>query len=95
MTVTIQLKPETEKLLTEKASQEGLDIETFLQSFIENYLQTEVSQEVKREKPFHETATKEEWLAEFHKWVDSHGDKDYPSIPDEALRRENMYEDRF
>ena len=90
MTVTIELKPETEKRLAEKAKRNGLPIKTF----IEDILEEEVKDEPK-EKPFHKTASKEEWLAEFHRWVDSHKDKNYPSIPDEALRRENMYEDRF
>ena len=93
MTVTIELKPETEKRLAEKAKQNGLPIETFIEVFIEDKLE-EVKDEP-RKKSFQETATTEEWLAEFHRWLDSHKDKNYPSIPDEALRRENMYEDRF
>ena len=91
MSVTIELKPETEKRLAEKAKQNGLPIETFIEVFIEDNL--EETEDKPKEKPFHETATKEEWLTEFHRWVDSHQDKNYPSIPDEALRRENMYED--
>ena len=94
MTVIIELKPETEKRLAEKAKQNGLPIETFIEVFIEDNLdeETENSAEEK-EKSFSKTATTEEWLAEFHRWVDSHKDRNYPSIPDEALRRENMYED--
>ena len=94
MTVTIELKPETEKRLAEKAKQNGLPIETFIEVFIEDNLEEETkTATAEKEKSFHETATKEEWLAEFHRWIDSHQDKNYPSIPDEALRRENMYED--
>jgi hypothetical protein len=37
--------------------------------------------------------TKEEWLKAFREWADSH-DTDTPILSDEALRRENMYEDR-
>ncbi len=94
MTVTIELKPEIEKRLAEKAKQSGLPIETFIEVFIEDNLEEEAKDEP-RQKSFQETATKEEWSAEFHRWLDSHKDKNYPSIPDEALRRENMYEDRF
>jgi len=91
MTVTIELKPEIEKRLAEKAKKNGLPIETFIEVFIEDSL--EAVEE--KEKPFHETATKEEWLAEFRKWIDSHKDKDYPVLPDEAYSRETIYEDRF
>lgn len=92
MTVTIELKPEIEKRLAEKAKQNGLKIETYLEVFIEENLDDEpetLAEE--KEKPFHETATKEEWIAEFDRWIDSHKDKDYPILPDEAYSRENIY----
>ena len=96
MTVTIELKPEIEKRLAEKAKQNGLKIETYLEVFIEENLDDEAELPMEeKEKPFHETATKEEWLAEFRKWIDSHKDKDYPVLPDEAYNRESIYEDRF
>ncbi len=93
MILTIELKPETEKRLAEKAKQNGLPIETFIEVFIEDNL--EETGDKPKEKNFREKMTKEEWRAEFRKWMDSHKGKNYPSIPDEALRRENMYEDRF
>lgn len=92
MTVTIELKPEIEKRLAKEADKKGLPIETFIEVFIEENLEEEKEE---KEKPFYETATKEEWLAEFRKWIDSHKDKDYPVLPDEAYDRENIYEDRF
>jgi hypothetical protein len=91
MTITIELKPETEKRLAEKAKKKGLPIETFIEVFIEDNLKEE---QPEKEKPFHETATREEWIAEFDKWVDSHR-TDTPLLSDEATRRENIYEDRF
>lgn len=91
MTITIDLKPEIEKRLAENAKKNGVPLETFIEVFIEDNLQE--IEGTPKEKPFHETATKEEWRAEFRKWLDSHKGKNYPSIPDEALRRENMYED--
>lgn len=94
MTVTLELKPETEKRLAKKAKENGLPIEDYLEVFIEDNLQDDVEAE-EREKPFYETATKEEWIAEFDRWIESHRNENYPLIPDEALRRENMYEDRF
>ncbi len=96
MTVTIKLKPETEKRLAERAKENGVKIETYLEVFIEQNLsdKNETSAQ-KKEKPFYETATTKEWLAEFHKWIESHKDKDYPVLPDEAYGRESIYEDRF
>jgi bifunctional DNA-binding transcriptional regulator/antitoxin component of YhaV-PrlF toxin-antitoxin module len=42
------------------------------------------------EQPFWATATPEEGVERFHQWVQSH--KDGPNLPDEALRRENIYD---
>lgn len=89
MTVTIELKPEIEKRLAEKAKKNGLPIETFIEVFIEDKLE-EIESKPK-EKFFHETATKEEWLEEFHRWINSHKDKNYPVLPDEAYSREHIY----
>jgi predicted transcriptional regulator len=94
MTVTIELKPEIEKRLAEEADKKGLPIETFIEAFIEENLE-ETEEKEEKKKPFHETASREEWLAEFRKWIESHKDKDYPVLPDEAYSRENIYEDRF
>lgn len=95
MTVTIELKPETEKRLAKEADKKGLPIETFIEVFIEDNLEeTEVSKQ-KKKKSFSETATTDEWLSEFHKWLNSRKDRGAPYLSDEALRRENMYEDRF
>ncbi len=59
MTVTIELKPEIEKRLAEKAKQNGLPIETFIEIFIEDNLEEETETATKeKEKSFHKTATK-------------------------------------
>jgi bifunctional DNA-binding transcriptional regulator/antitoxin component of YhaV-PrlF toxin-antitoxin module len=42
------------------------------------------------EQPFWATATPEERAERFHQWIQSH--KDSPNLPDEALRRENIYD---
>ena len=44
---------------------------------------------------FFETSTDEEWLAEFHKWVDSHRGKNIPVLSEAAMSRESMYPDRW
>lgn len=43
-----------------------------------------------QEPPFWATATPEERAKDFLEWALSH--KDGPNLPDEALRRENMYD---
>ena len=40
---------------------------------------------------FWETASTEEWIADFRRWVASHTNG--PNLPAEALRRESIYED--
>lgn len=92
MIVTIELKPEIEKRLVKEAGKKGLTIETFIEVFIEDNLAE--AEDKPKEKPFHETATPEEWIAELKKWSESH-DKTTPFLSDEATRRENIYEDRF
>lgn len=37
----------------------------------------------------------EEWLVEFHQWLDSHKDRDIPVLSEEAMSRESMYPDRW
>lgn len=44
----------------------------------------------KNKQPFWVTATPEERAADLRQWALSH--KNGPNLPDEALRRENMYE---
>lgn len=41
-------------------------------------------------QPFWATATPEERAERWHQWVQSH--KNGPNLPDEALRRENIYD---
>jgi hypothetical protein len=46
------------------------------------------------ERPFHETASPEEWVKEFHDWIESHRAPDIPSLSDEAIGRESIYGER-
>ena len=92
MTVTIELKPETERHLEKKAKESGVPIEAYLEEYIEENVGEEIK-ESEKERPFHETATRKEWREEFHRWLESHKDRGLPFLSDEALRRENMYED--
>ncbi len=58
MTVTIELKPKTEKHLAEKAKQNGLPIETYIEFFLENLPEKETENGAK-EKSSNETAVEE------------------------------------
>jgi hypothetical protein len=49
--------------------------------------------DAEREAPLYESLGAEEWIAQFHAWLDSH-DPNLPVLPDDALRREGIYEDR-
>jgi hypothetical protein len=45
------------------------------------------------EQPFWATATPEEWVEHFHQWLASIRVRESgPPLPDEALRRENIYD---
>ena len=92
MTVTLELTPEIEARLAQHAAARGVTPEDYLADFLAENLPPVVEA---KEKPFYERATKEEWLAEFHRWVDSHENRGEPYLSDEALRRENIYEDRI
>ena len=45
-----------------------------------------------QEKPFYETATKEEWIKAFEEWASSHP-KQIPPLCDYAVSRESMYKE--
>lgn len=46
-----------------------------------------------QERPFYETATKEEWAKAFRELAESH-EKDSPMLSDEAISRESIYGER-
>ena len=46
-----------------------------------------------KEQPFWATASPEEWVEHFHQWLASiRARESGPPLPDEALRRENIYD---
>ncbi len=59
MTVTLELKPEIESRVNATAKSLGLTVETFLVEVIEETINKKAD-----EKPFHETVSDEEWIAE-------------------------------
>lgn len=85
MTVMLELKPEVENRVTKKAKSLGKTVETFLLEVIEENLQVEQD-----EKPFYETATDEEWIAELDS-LTVFSDK-IPKTWDDS--RESIYRER-
>jgi hypothetical protein len=80
----IQIAPEIIQSITSKAAARGLSVDEYLRQALGviNEAPSQDSQSAVR--PFYETATVEEWVREFTKWVESHG----PTLPG---LREKMY----
>ena len=85
MTVMLELKPEVENRVTKKAKSLGKTVENFLLEVIEENLDEEGET-----KPFYETATDEEWIAELDSLA-VFSDK-IPIIWDDS--RESIYRER-
>ena len=89
MSITLDLGPELEARLRGEADRQGKPVESLLKGWIE-----QKSEPVTAAPKFYETATPAEWAAEFLRWTASFPTPKNP-LPDEALRRESMYEDRW
>jgi hypothetical protein len=72
------------QLLKEQAASQGISLDALLRRLADESLRNAA------EKPFYETATREEWLRAFNQWVDNH-DPDTPVILDDS--REAIYGD--
>lgn len=84
--VTIQVAPQVAAILDtlqKRAEAQGVSLDTLLLPLVP--LNGEHG-----DRPFHETATTEEWLKAFNEWVDSH-DSNTPVILDDS--REAIYGD--
>ncbi len=91
MTITLQLKPETQRKLEIVARENDLPVGAYLEEFIEESMADAQLPENAREVD--DETRKREWSKRFHAWLDSHKDRGGPFLSDEALRRENIYED--
>jgi hypothetical protein len=85
MTVMLELKPEVENRVVKKAKSLGKTVENFLLEVIEENLDEE-----RETKPFYETATDEEWIAELDSLA-VFSDK-IPTTWDDS--RESIYRER-
>ena len=86
MTFTIRVAPEVEHRLREEAARRGQEADEYISDLLSELLQVQP-------RPFYETASPEEWVRAFREWAAGHKGTG-SAIPDEALRRENMYDDR-
>lgn len=80
---------ETIKLLLAKISKRNpSEIKLHLDIMLEQLIQPV------QELPFYETATPQEWIAAFQKWVESHRGMNLPTLNDEDISRESIYGER-
>jgi hypothetical protein len=85
MTIQLQLKPEIEARLIAKAAAQGLSVEAYLTSLIEDSL---TSQE---EKSFYQVSTQEEWESILTDLINSPAFSLTPVLSDTAISRESIY----
>lgn len=86
MTVTLELRPEIEERIRAKAAERGLPVEKFLETVIE----TDVTGG--NERPFHETATLEEWEAMLDRFIHNPAFQNISWPVDDS--RESIYRER-
>jgi predicted transcriptional regulator len=83
-TLTIEVTPDLEHQLQEKAARHGQQPA----EYILNLLKRELSED-SEERPFYETATLEEWEAALDELAEGH--ENLPDLPTEAFSRANIY----
>lgn len=86
MTVTLELNPETEERIKQKAAQRGPTVEAFIESVIDADVNRQSDQS------FQETATAEEWERALKSWISNF--PEHPVLSDEAISRESIYRER-
>ncbi len=94
MALTLELEPPLEQRLHELAARRGMSAEQYARMVLEVLMRAQIDP-TEQDLPFYITATPEEWRREFHAWIESLKSIGAPPIPDEALRRESLYEDRI
>ena len=84
MTITLELKPQTEARLAELAAARGVTTEAYLQSLVES-VAGETNAQSYVDAPY------EEWKRAFREWFEM--PRPYaPPLSDEAISRESIYE---
>ncbi len=93
MAITLELMPKLEARLRLLASHRGVSAEEYARELLEASMGPAENLD-QDGRHFSETATDEEWEREFDEDTEWLRGLNLPDLPDEALRRENMYEDR-
>ncbi len=83
MQVTIEIEPKTFSLL-QKVREKGVSLDDVLREALDKF---------DDEKHLQERVSADEWITSLKNWANKK--RDLPEISDEALRRENLYEDRI
>jgi len=84
--MTVTLEPELARELSQKAAAQGQDADAYLRQLIQTALRQPVPPIIRS------SLSKEEFLESWQQWTASN-DSNAPPISNEALRRENMYDD--
>ena len=90
--LNLELDQASERRLGDEARKRGLTPERYAVLLLQMMVRTGPDS-AKSTILFSLGATNEEWERELDDWIESQ-DASIPPIPDEALRRESMYEDR-
>lgn len=83
MQVTIEIQPQTLSLL-QKVREKGVSLNEVLREALDKY---------DNEKPFQQPVSADEWIESLKNRANKL--RNLPPLSDEALRRENLYEDRI
>ena len=83
MTITLELKPELEARLVAHAAAQGMSVETYLESLVENSLS-------KEEAFINATIPQEKWKAALNKLGQSPSLAQALPLSDEAINRESI-----
>ncbi|KYC35830.1 hypothetical protein WA1_05920 [Scytonema hofmannii PCC 7110] len=88
-TCTEQYRDELENIVRVLASITNISPEE-VKPYIDTLLQQLLNRQ--QERPFHETATAQEWVTAFREWAASHR-HNAPPLSEYAVSRQNIYED--
>ena len=84
-TIQLQLKPEIEDRLITQANKQGLSIESYLESLIEDSLKNQ------DEKSFSQVTTEEDWETALMNLINSPAFALSPPLSDAAISRDSIY----